>query len=87
MKSGTQSQIGVRNKFCWATLALAVSASLQVSVAFGQDVHQSALKTYSIPAGDLNSVLGEFSTKSGIQFIYRTEIAEGKRSQGRPLGA
>ncbi|WP_202841567.1 TonB-dependent receptor [Luteimonas saliphila] len=43
---------------------------------------QSQAQTYSIAAGDLESVLSRFGTESRIQLIYPPELLKGKRSSG-----
>lgn len=43
---------------------------------------QGQAQTYSIGAGDLESVLSRFGTQSRIQLIYPPELLKGKRSTG-----
>lgn len=43
---------------------------------------QGQTQTYSIAAGDLESVLSRFGTESRIQLIYSPELLKGKRSNG-----
>lgn len=43
---------------------------------------QSAVQTYRIPAGDLDSALRRYATQARVQLIYTAESVRGKRSPG-----
>lgn len=53
------------------------------TMAYAQTAYaQGQAQTYSIEAGDLESVLSRFGTQSRIQLIYPPELLAGKRSNG-----
>lgn len=64
-----------------AALALAIAFALPMQVASAQSASVvEAISEYDIPAGDLASSLGMFSKQSGLQLVYRQELASGKRA-------
>jgi outer membrane receptor protein involved in Fe transport len=67
-----------------ATLALAIIASLPASPVMAQSAPAPATDAranFTIAAGDLAGALDQFSTQTGIQFVYAPGLTAGKQVQ------
>jgi len=62
-----------RNSYRRLTAAMQLAAN---------DPSSGTRKTFNIPAGDLETALLEFSTQSGIQLVYSSDLVAGYRTSG-----
>ncbi|MBY8823332.1 TonB-dependent siderophore receptor [Sphingomonas colocasiae] len=63
--------------------ALAIALAAPAVIALPQAAHaQPAAQSFSIPAGDLRAALQAFSSSTGIQLVYSSDLVVGKRSSG-----
>ncbi|MBY8823343.1 TonB-dependent siderophore receptor [Sphingomonas colocasiae] len=63
--------------------ALAIALAAPAAIALPQAAHaQAAAQSFSIPAGDLRAALQAFSSSTGIQLVYSSDLVAGKHSPG-----